>query len=215
MTCESGCSCNVINDNHSNSEYPSRGCRKIRGAAFDVSPENQEAILNFKYAEYVCLAKEICPSTGREHIQFYMYCKNAVRLSTLRTAIKDAGFQKCDASHGANIMYVLKQRDKDYNDHPEIEDYDGNAATFRERGTRPDEEAAAARTLESLTECQNFFLATQEHQPDWLRAKWFGKISDVTDNLCHLMDLADFGSDSDGNESDVDMLEQPSKKIKY
>lgn len=142
-----------------------------------------------------------------------MFCKNAVRLSTLRSAIKDAGFQKCDAGHNANILYVLKQRDRDYEEHPD-ENYEGNAATFKERGDRPDEAYQAARTLECLTECQNFFIATQEHQPDWLRAKWFEKLTDITNNLCFLMETADFGDEPDDDGSDTEMQEPSLKKRK-
>lgn len=192
-------------------DFPTRGARRIRGASFDVSDINKSAILNFKFAHYVCLAKELCPTTGREHYQFYMVCKNNVRLSSLRACIKEAGFQECHASHRANILYVLKQRDEDYERHNDQQDYEGNSDTFEERGNRPDEARQAARTLDSLKICQDFFLGTQNHLPDFLRQQYFEKISDVTNALCDLMDTCDFDGDSD---SDEEMLEPSSKKMK-
>lgn len=197
--------------------FPDRGSRKIRGASYDISDNNRSAILNFPFAVYACYAEETCPTTGRQHLQFYLYCKNMVRLSTLRAHIKEAKFLHCHASHAHNIMYVLKQRDQDYTDNEENPDYNGNAATFQERGERPDERRAAARTLESLIDCQNYFIATQTHQPEWLRNQWFGKLNEVTDSLCHLMDVADFqdSDDSEGDEEeDAHMNSPPNKKFK-
>lgn len=194
--------------------FPSRGARRIRGASFDVSDTNKEAILNFKFAHYVCLAGEICPKTGRPHFQFYMVCKNPVRLSSLRSAIKEAGFQECHASHKANILYVLKQRDEDYEAHQDEQDYQGNATTFQERGTRPDEARQAARTLDCLKTCQDFFLGTQNHLPDFLRQQYFDKISDVTNALCDLMDTCDFAESDDDDMDDMDDIEPSSKKMK-
>lgn len=199
--------------------FPDRGSRKIRGASYDLSDANRNAILNFPFAVYACYAEETCPTTGRQHLQFYLYCKNNVRLSTLRAHIKEAKFLSCNASHASNIMYVLKQRDQDYAENEANPSYDGNAATFFERGERPDEKRAAARTLESLVECQNYFIATQTHQPDWLREQWFGKLNEITDNLCHLMDVADFQSSDDSEmedeEEDAHMHSPKHKKVKF
>jgi hypothetical protein len=198
------------NDNNSTRDFPTRGARKIRGACFDLSEDNRLRLLNFPFAHYVCYAKELCPTTGREHYQFYMVCKNHVRLSTLRDHIKDAGFYACDASHDANILYVLKQRDEDYEENEVDPDYNGNQDTFVERGERPSEKARAARTLDSLLECQNFYDATAQDMPQKLRAEWFGKICQVTDSLCDLMDVCDFGASSDEDED----FENPRKRIK-
>lgn len=203
--------------NHNARTFPTRGSRRIRGASFDVSEQGKSNIINFPLASYTCLAEEICPVTGRPHLQFYIVCKNAVRLSTLRTHILDAHFDACDSSHAANILYVLKQRDSDYDEweaaHPGDEDYQGNAATFQEKGERPDEKQQAARTLECLIDCQNFYQATANHMHESIRQEWFGKICHVTDSLCDLMDMCEFNA-SDEEDSDIDMAPSASKKRK-
>lgn len=197
--------------------FPARGSRKIRGAAYDVSEENQNAILNFPFARYACFSEEICPTTGRPHLQFYIWCTNAVRKSTLRQHIKEARFMHCTANHEANILYVLKQRDKDYRENADNPDFDGNAATFKENGERPDERQQAARTLDALTECQNFFIATNHAMPDHMRTAYFDRISEVTDSLCFLLDMTDFHESDSETECDDDkhMCSPPPKKRKY
>lgn len=198
---------------HVNSEYPTRGSRRIRGASFDVSETNKLNILNFPLAHYVCLALENCPETGRPHYQFYIVCKNTVRLSTLRAHIKDAGFQACDASHMANILYVLKQRDEDYEEHKDDDDYHGNDDTFCERGERPDERAAAARTLDSFTLLQNYCIATHKEMHPEIAKGYEKHIVESTDALCRLLDIIDVMSSDEDDEMN-DMNDRPLKKQK-
>lgn len=198
--------------NHNSRTFPTRGSRRIRGASFDISEAGKSNILNFPLASYTCFAEEICPVSGRPHLQFYIVCKNNVRLSTLRTHILDAHFDACDSSHSANILYVLKQRDSDFDDHQDDEDYQGNATTFQEKGERPDERRAAARTLDALIECQNYYLGTMSQMPESIRDNWHGKIYQVTDSLCTLMDVCDFGPSDD--DSDTDMCPSAPKKRK-
>lgn len=209
----------LVNGQSNHRPFPQRGSRKVRGATFDVTPENRERILNFPLATYACCALEVCPTTGNEHYQFYLTFKNTCRLSTLRANILSAGFYACDASHRQNILYVLKQRDKDYADHADDDDYDGNTATFMEKGERPDERAAASRTLDALLDCQNFLLATQHDMPDYLRQQAFEKVSDVTESLCHLLDQFSCGA-PDGSDCEMSDSEEeddnpaPFKKMK-
>ena len=115
--------------------FPERGARRIRGASFDVSEDNFKAILNFKHAYYSCAAREFCPDTGKPHIQFYVACKNSVRLSTLRAAIKDAAFFPCERSNEENKLYVLKMRQSDIDEHGA--NWEGNHCSFQERGSYP------------------------------------------------------------------------------
>lgn len=128
--------------------FPDRGSRRIRGASFDTSQENFNAIINFSKAYYTCAAYEYCPTTGKKHIQFYIACKNTVRLSTLRAAIKDAGFKSCDASNYENKLYVLKMREQDIESNPP--GYIGNHDTFQEKGTFPTPEEITQSTLETI-----------------------------------------------------------------
>lgn len=199
-------------DDHSNQTYPSKGARRIRGAAFDVSEDNQLAILNFGKPGnhvYSCFAEETCPTTGRKHLQFYIVLKNYARVSTLRSAIKDASFRACHKDHAYNINYVLKQRDEDYDAHAEEDNYQGNIEVFQESGERPDIRKIAARTLESLHECQQFYECTAMNMPPELRMEALAKLCDVTDSLCHLMDHANMSSGDEHEDEDIDMCDRP------
>lgn len=201
-----------MQNDHDSRTFPLRGSRRIRGASFDVSEQGKSNILDFPLAHYTCFSEEICPDTGRPHLQFYLVCKNNVRVSTLRQHIQMASFRACDMSHASNILYVLKQRDEDYLAHEADEDYQGNAATFQEKGERPDERRAAARTLDALIDCQNYYQATLPQMHESIREEWFGKICQVTDSLCTLMDTCDFGDSED--DSDIDMCPSAPKKRK-
>lgn len=202
-----------MNADHNDIEFPKRGARRIRGASYDLSPENLKAILEFPAAIYACYALEVCPRTGRNHAQFYLSCKNHVRLATLRQHIKDAHFSKCDASHKDNILYVLKQRDEDYDAHADDDAYDGNAATFKERGERPDERQAAARTLESLNISHEFFDVHANDIPQEIAVQWSRQLEAITDSLCDMIEVFDIESESD---DDIEMTDcRPSKKRKF
>lgn len=209
-------------DNHSDSHFPKRGSRRIRGAAYDVSEENEQAILNFHLASYACLSREICPLTQRPHIQFYLVCPNTVRLSTLRASIKKAGFQSCDGSHESNILYVKKQREQDYDRAIAAGDhlYQGNQETFKERGDRPDERRALSRTLSSLFDIEACYkkcnhLWTVSDSDIWAEA-----INGLNDSIAELLehyvldDETDLDDDIAMDMFDRDPCTLPPKKRK-
>jgi len=209
-------------DAHTNGHFPKRGSRRIRGAAFDISEENMNAILNFNLASYACLALETCPQTGRLHYQFYLVCPNTVRLSTLRAAIKAAGFQSCDGSHESNILYVKKQREQDYDEAIAQGNhlYNGNEDTFKERGDRPDERRALSRTLSSLFNIEDCFLKCHEQWHDSDKEVWIQAINDLNDSVADLLEhyILDDESELDDDIAmdmfDRDPCELPPKKRK-
>lgn len=59
--------------------------KKWEGTSFD-SKEEFLAKCNRIGIEYLCCGEEICPTTGRHHLQFYLQTRNRIRLSTIGNA---------------------------------------------------------------------------------------------------------------------------------
>lgn len=119
------------------SDFPLRGSRSVCGTLNNPTESEINALLNCSYAQYVCGSTEIAPSTGTVHWQFYMYFKNCIRLSTLKTLSPRAAFFACKGNAKQNIDYVLKQRPEDVE-----AGYDNtyNKQTFMEKGIKPNTE---------------------------------------------------------------------------
>jgi len=74
---------------------------------------------NAKELTYMCVGKEICPTSGRYHLQIVIYAKNKVRMSTLSRLAPGCHWKPCYKPLQANINYCKKEGD------------------FWEKGTRP------------------------------------------------------------------------------
>lgn len=88
--------------------------------------ELDETFLQGLPYEYLCYGKEICPTTGREHLQGYVYLKNAKTFSAMVKLMKPRNISACNGTSDANIKYTSK---------------DGNFLEFGERpnqGSRND-----------------------------------------------------------------------------
>lgn len=144
----------------SENAFPVRGARSVCGTLNNPSDDEISALLNCGYAQYVCGATEIAPSTGTVHWQFYMYFKNCIRLSTLKHLCVRAAFFACKGNAQQNIDYVLKQRVEDVE-----AGYDNtyNKQTFIERGVRPNTEDRLKGVLDDCCSLLLFLSSTMEH----------------------------------------------------
>lgn len=118
-------------------DFPIRGSRSVCGTLNNPTEDEINVLLNCSYAQYVCGSTEIAPSTGTVHWQFYMYFRNCIRLSTLKTLSPRAAFFACKGNAKQNIDYVLKQRPEDVE-----AGYDNtyNKQSFLEKGVKPNTE---------------------------------------------------------------------------
>jgi len=73
---------------------------------------------------YLIMNNEVCPKTGRQHIQGYIYFKNQVQWGTLATTINPCWVAACKGSVESNFKYCSK-------------DYKGGKADFVEFGEKP------------------------------------------------------------------------------
>lgn len=74
--------------------------------------------------KYLLQGDEICPTTGREHIQGFVIFKNPRVLTGVRKEYEPISFRICDGSIEQNIKYCTK-------------DHDGGTGVFTEEGERP------------------------------------------------------------------------------
>lgn len=58
--------------------------------------------------EYLCYGKEICPDTGKEHFQGYIYFKNAKTFSAVRKLMRPRHIESSNASTEDNVKYCSK-----------------------------------------------------------------------------------------------------------
>lgn len=134
-------------------DFPLRGSRSVCGTLNNPTEQEIDNLLNCNYAQYVCGSTEIAPSTGTVHWQFYMYFKNCIRLSTLKTLSPRAAFFACKGNAKQNIDYVLKQRPED------IEaGYDNtyNKQSFLEKGVKPNTEDRLRGVLSDVVSCLEY-----------------------------------------------------------
>lgn len=66
------------------------------------------------------IGKEICPETGREHLQCYFRFKNQKRFSTMKTALPGAHIESAKADDQANYKYCSKEGDFKTNIVPKV-----------------------------------------------------------------------------------------------
>lgn len=61
--------------------------------------------------EYLCYGKEICPDTGKSHLQGYIYFKNAKSFSAVRKLLTPRHIESTNGSTDDNIKYCSKDGD--------------------------------------------------------------------------------------------------------
>eukprot|EP00481_Brizalina_sp_1-RS-2013_P002297 TRINITY_DN5_c0_g1_i7.p1 TRINITY_DN5_c0_g1~~TRINITY_DN5_c0_g1_i7.p1 ORF type:complete len:115 (-),score=3.19 TRINITY_DN5_c0_g1_i7:747-1091(-) len=61
--------------------------------------------------EYLCYGKEICPDTGKQHLQGYIYFKNAKTFSAARKLLQPRHIETSNASTDDNVKYCSKDGD--------------------------------------------------------------------------------------------------------
>lgn len=69
--------------------------------------------------EYLCYGKEICPDTGKQHLQGYIYFKNAKSFSAVRKLLQPRHIETSNASTDDNVKYCSKDGDfHEFGDRP-------------------------------------------------------------------------------------------------
>ncbi|AUM61976.1 Rep [uncultured virus] len=61
-----------------------------------------------QYGRYMVLGFEVCPNTGRDHIQGYVYAKNPIRWSTVKDICVRAHIEESKGSPLQNLTYCSK-----------------------------------------------------------------------------------------------------------
>lgn len=83
---------------------------RSRSWCFTVNNPTTEVIEKIKgLGDYLILGKETAPTTGTEHIQGYVYFKNAVRFSTLKAAMPKAHIEVAHGTPEENTRYCSKE----------------------------------------------------------------------------------------------------------
>ncbi|AXH76024.1 MAG: helicase [Violenivirus cotis] len=59
--------------------------------------------------KYLCYGKEICPTTGRPHLQAYIYFKNAKTFSAVKKILPTQNFRSCNGTTEDNVKYCSKE----------------------------------------------------------------------------------------------------------
>lgn len=63
-----------------------------------------------KYS-YIIVGKEVCPETGRKHLQVFLYCKSPRSFNSLEKEWKPRHIEMCNGSIQSNIDYCSKEGD--------------------------------------------------------------------------------------------------------
>lgn len=128
-----------------------------------------ESILkSFPNLEYMVAGKEIAPTTGQKHYQFFLKFKNPISFSTLQSTLPTAHYEPSKASLQQNFDYCTKGGD------------------FFEFGDRPDFDARFKGILYLASTIEEA-LDEMDDIPDW---------ADAFYQLAY--DVADLGNDMCG-----------------
>lgn len=86
---------------------------RSRAWCFTRHNYDQSVIDKFKAQEfdYLILGKEVCPTTGRPHLQGYLYVENKISFKTLQRLDERAHFEMCRSTVQANYDYCTKSGD--------------------------------------------------------------------------------------------------------
>lgn len=140
----------------------------------NYTEEERQTMLGYDCAQFVIVGKEV-GENGTPHLQGYIRCNNAVRLSTLKKVFPRAHLEIAKGTPEQNITYCSKDGD------------------FEERGDRPETNKQAKGWLHSL-EIMNEL--AEENYKD------FAKSPAMTELLSMLYDLAceieEFSSELNG-----------------
>lgn len=102
--------------------------------------DNLAAIMNEKCVWIIC-SEEICPSTGRPHLQGYAMYSSQIHWSALAARHPKCWFKPANGSPEHNYLYVTKTRpervDKDTGDILPADPVPNDPELIHERGTRP------------------------------------------------------------------------------
>lgn len=83
--------------------------RNICFTDFDVDEAHREAIHSYDKAKYVITGLEVCPTTGKQHLQGYAELSEKVALTTLKVLMPQAHFEERKGSADAAITYCKKE----------------------------------------------------------------------------------------------------------
>jgi len=85
--------------------------KKTRGFCFTVFSQFtlDELKEKFECAEYYIFGEEVCPDTGRNHLQCYAYFKNARSLKSVNKMIPDVRLRIANGSPQENYVYCSKE----------------------------------------------------------------------------------------------------------
>jgi len=61
--------------------------------------------------EYLCYGRETCPTTGKKHLQGYIYFKNAKTFSAVRKLLQPRSVRACKGSAEQNATYCSKENE--------------------------------------------------------------------------------------------------------
>ncbi|AXH77905.1 MAG: helicase [Violenivirus raptis] len=61
--------------------------------------------------KYLCYGREVCPTSGRKHLQVYIYFKHAKSFESVQKLIYPRNFRECSGSALQNKIYCSKEGD--------------------------------------------------------------------------------------------------------
>jgi len=95
--------------------------QNARQYAFTFYPQNEGDIFPYQpeYMSFMIYQHEICPTSGRHHIQGYFQCKSMKRAAGIIKEFKGIFLRKAFASPSANIAYCSKEETR-HPDYPDI-----------------------------------------------------------------------------------------------
>ena len=119
---------------------PNKKARNWMFTYHNWTADNLAAIMNEKCVWIIC-SEEICPSTGRPHLQGYAMYSSQIHWSALAARHPKCWFKPANGSPEHNYLYVTKTRpervDKDTGDILPADPVPNDPELIHEKGTRP------------------------------------------------------------------------------